>query len=169
MKKIKTMLAMIVALVSMCVVFNSCSKSDDDKNSQGTAQQVAGTYTGDLSSTANGLDMGTDKNKTFKIEANGNIQATITLPECTKSVTFGGATMTMNLPSLEVKDVMVTTSAGVPTLEISKYKGTASDGKSYTVNLKGQYSNNKLTVNYSLQYGGMPFAITFTFTSSSKN
>lgn len=30
MKKIKTMMAMMLALVSMCVVFSSCSSDDDE-------------------------------------------------------------------------------------------------------------------------------------------
>ena len=32
MKKFKTMMAMMLALVSMCVAFSSCSSDDDDKN-----------------------------------------------------------------------------------------------------------------------------------------
>ncbi len=160
MKKFKTMMAVIVALVSMCVTFSSCSK-DDDSSNQSTAQQLAGTYTGSLAMSANGQDMGTDENKTLKVEANGNVQATVTLPEC------GSGKMT--LPALEVKDVLVTTAAGIPTMEVSNYKGTASNGKAYTVDLKGTYSNKKLTVTYSVTYGTMPMAINFTFTSSSKN
>ena len=45
MKKFKTMMAMMLALVSMCVVFSSCSSDDDDNNGAGssaTAEQVVG-------------------------------------------------------------------------------------------------------------------------------
>ena len=43
MKKFKTMMAMMLALVSMCVAFSSCSSDDDDNNGAGssaTAEQV---------------------------------------------------------------------------------------------------------------------------------
>jgi ABC-type glycerol-3-phosphate transport system substrate-binding protein len=53
MKKFKTMMAMMLALVSMCVAFSSCSSDDDDNNGAGssaTAEQVVGTYVGETMS-----------------------------------------------------------------------------------------------------------------------
>ena len=41
MKKFKTMMAMMLALVSMCVAFSSCS-SDDDNNTVAAAKEIAG-------------------------------------------------------------------------------------------------------------------------------
>ena len=55
MKKFKTMMAMMLALVSMCVAFSSCSSDDDDNNGAGssaTAEQVVGTYVGETMSIA---------------------------------------------------------------------------------------------------------------------
>lgn len=37
MKKFKTMMAMMLALVSMCVAFSSCSSDDDDNNGAGSS------------------------------------------------------------------------------------------------------------------------------------
>ena len=50
MKKFKTMMAMMLALVSMCVAFSSCS-SDDDPVAVAAAKEIAGTYTGSLDMT----------------------------------------------------------------------------------------------------------------------
>ena len=47
MKKFKTMMAMMLALVSKCVAFSSCSSDDDDNNGAGssaTAEQAVGTF-----------------------------------------------------------------------------------------------------------------------------
>ena len=55
MKKFKTMMAMMLALVYMCVAFSSCSSDDDDNNGAGsaaTAEQVVGTYVGETMSIA---------------------------------------------------------------------------------------------------------------------
>ncbi len=44
MKKFKTMMAMMLALVSMCVAFSSCSSDDDDNSGAGCATaEIVGT------------------------------------------------------------------------------------------------------------------------------
>lgn len=73
MKKFKTMMAMMLALVSMCVAFSSCSSDDDDNNGAGssaTAEQVVGTYVGETMSIAlaGQGDMAPLENATFKLE-----------------------------------------------------------------------------------------------------
>lgn len=67
MKKFKTMMAMMLALVSMCVAFNSCS-SDDDNDTVAAAKEIAGSYTSSLDMTVMG-QASTYENLTMKIEA----------------------------------------------------------------------------------------------------
>ena len=85
MKKFKTMMAMMLALVSMCVAFSSCSSDDDDNNGAGssaTAEQVVGTYVGETMSIAlaGQGDMDPLENATFKLEKVDDSHVNITLP-----------------------------------------------------------------------------------------
>lgn len=107
MKKFKTMMAMMLALVSMCVAFSSCSSDDDDNNGAGssaTAEQVVGTYVGETMSIAlaDQGDMDPLENATFKLEKVDDSHVNITLPA------FGSAPMA--LPSITVKNLAVTES-----------------------------------------------------------
>ena len=52
MKKFKTMMAMMLALVSMCVAFSSCSSEEDD--TVAAAKEIAGSYTSSLDMTVMG-------------------------------------------------------------------------------------------------------------------
>ena len=67
MKKFKTMMAMMLALVSMCVAFSSCS-SDDDDNTAGGAKEIVGTYTSTLNVAVMGQSSSYE-DKTIKVEA----------------------------------------------------------------------------------------------------
>ena len=67
MKKFKPMMAMMLALVSMCVAFSSCS-SDDDPVAVAAAKEIADTYTGSLDMTVMG-EASTYDNLIMKIEA----------------------------------------------------------------------------------------------------
>lgn len=107
MKKFKTMMAMMLALVSMCVAFSSCSSDDDDNNGAGssaTAEQVVGTYVGETMSIAlaGQGDMEPLENATFKLEKVDDSHVNIILPA------FGSAPMA--LPSITVKNLAVTES-----------------------------------------------------------
>lgn len=107
MKKFKTMMAMMLALVSMCVAFSSCSSDDDDNNGAGssaTAEQVVGTYVGETMSIAlaGQGDMDPLENATFKLEKVDDSHVNIILPA------FGSAPMA--LPSITVKNLAVTES-----------------------------------------------------------
>ena len=68
MKKFKTMMAMMLALVSMCVAFSSCSSDDDDNVAVAAAKEIAGSYTSTLDMTVMG-EASTYENLTMKIEA----------------------------------------------------------------------------------------------------
>ena len=145
MKKFKTMMAMMLALVSMCVAFSSCS-SDDDPVAVAAAKEIAGTYTGSLDMTVMGT-ASTYDNLTMKIEAVDDA----TLPACGEGM--------MALPALEVPAVKASGSNGAYAFSQENYAGTITVNgaeKKYTVTLHGTLKDKTLTVNYSVQYGKMP-------------
>ena len=148
MKKFKTMMAMMLALVSMCVAFSSCS-SDDDKT-VAAAKEIAGSYTGSLDMTVMG-EASTHNNLTMKIEAVDDATVKVTLPACGEGM--------MALPALEVPAVKVSGSNGAYAFSQESYAGTVTVNgaeKKYTVTLEGTFKDNTLTVKYSVQYGKMP-------------
>lgn len=153
MKKFKTMLAMMLALVGMCVAFTSCGGDDDDDVQIPAAKEIEATYTSNLEMTAMG-ETSTTEGAVLKIEAENDNTVKVTLPS-------SGSGM-MALPALEVPAVAVSGSNGSYTFEKKDYKGTVTVNgteKKYTVTLQGTFKNNTLTVNYSLQYGKMPAAM----------
>ena len=139
MKKFKTMMAMMLALVSMCVAFSSCS-SDDDNDTVAAAKEIAGSYTSTLDMTVMG-EASTYDNLTMKIEAVDDATVKVTLPACGEGM--------MALPALEVPAVKVSGSNG-GTVTVNGAE------KKYTVTLEGTFKDNTLTVKYSVQYGKMP-------------
>lgn len=149
MKKFKTMMVMMLALVSMCVAFSSCS-SDDDPVAVAAAKEIADTYTGSLNMTVMGT-ASTYDNLTMKIEAVDDATVKVTLPACGEGM--------MALPALEVPAVKASGSNGAYAFSQESYAGTITVNgaeKNYTVTLQGTLRDNTLTVNYSVQYGKMP-------------
>lgn len=139
----------MLALVSMCVAFSSCS-SDDDNNTVAAAKEIAGSYTGSLDMTVMG-EASTHNNLTMKIEAVDDATVKVTLPACGEG--------TMALPALEVPAVKVSGSNGAYAFSQESYAGTVTVNgaeKKYTVTLEGTFKDNTLTVKYSVQYGKMP-------------
>ena len=148
MKKFKTMMAMMLALVSMCVAFSSCSSEEDD--TVAAAKEIAGSYTSSLDMTVMG-GSSTYENVTMKIEAVDDATAKVTLPACGEGM--------MALPALEVPSVKVSGSNGAYAFAKENYAGTVTVNgaeKKYTVTLQGTLKDKTLTVNYSVQYGKMP-------------
>ena len=149
MKKFKfSFAAMMVAMLTFCVVFTSCSSDDDD--TVAAAKEIVGSYTGNLAMTVMGQASSHD-NITMKIEAVDNATVKVTLPA------FGEGMMA--LPALEVPAVKVSGSNGAYAFSQENYAGTVTvDGaeKKYTVTLQGTLKDKTLTVNYSVQYGKMP-------------
>ena len=157
MKKFKTMMAMMLALVSMCVVFNSCS-SDDDNDTVAAAKEIAGSYTSNLEMTVMG-QASTYENLTMKIEAVDDATVKVTLPAC------GDGGM-MALPALEVPAVKVSGSNGAYTFSKDNYTGIVTvkgAEKNYTVTLQGTLKDKTLTVDYKVQYGKMPMPMIAKF------
>ena len=152
MKKFKfSFAAMMVAMLTMCVAFTSCSNDDDD--TVAAAKEIVGSYTGNLAMTVMGQASSHD-NITMKIEAVDNATVKVTLPA------FGEGMMA--LPALEGPAVKVSGSNGAYAFSQENYAGTVTVNgaeKKYTVTLQGTLKDNTLTVKYSVQYGKMPAAM----------
>ena len=81
MKKFKfSFAAMMVAMLTMCVAFTSCS-NDDDPVAVAAAKEIAGSYTSSLDMTVMG-QASTYDNLTMKIEAVDDATVKVTLPAC---------------------------------------------------------------------------------------
>lgn len=162
MKKFKTMMAMMLALVSMCVAFSSCS-SDDDDNTAGGAKEIVGTYTSTLNLTVMGKSSPFE-DKTVKVEAVDDNTVKITLPS------FGEGMMT--LPEFTVPAVKVSSSNGGYVLAHTKYTGTGlnvkGEEKQYTVTLEGSFKNNTLSLYFIPVFGTMPLEMSAKFEATKK-
>jgi len=151
MKKFKTMMAMMLALVGMCVAFSSCSSDDDDDKSVAAAEQVIGTYVGDMTVTVSSSES-TNENMEFKVEKVDDSHVNIVLPA------FGQAPMA--LPSITVQNLAVTESNGTYTIPQTTFDQTLENGKaiSHTA-IAATIKDGKMHIQFALQYGNMPFAM----------
>lgn len=153
MKKIKTMMAMMLALVSMCVAFSACSSSSDDSK-QADAAAIAGTYVGNLSCTVS-TSTSTVENASFIIEKVDDSHVNVTLPA------FGEAPMA--LPSIKVEKLSVTESNGTYSIPESTFDQTikvnGNDKNISNTAIKATVKDGKLTINFSMKYGSMPFSM----------
>ena len=166
MKKFKTMMAMMLALVSMCVAFSSCSSDDDDNNGAGssaTAEQVVGTYVGETMSIAlaGQGDMDPLENATFKLEKVDDSHVNITLPA------FGSAPMA--LPSITVKNLAVTESNGTYSIPETSFDQTLENGKGLSKSaIKATIKDGKMQITFVLKYGIMPFVMNCSSNATKK-
>ena len=162
MKKFKTMMAMMLALVAMCVTFSSCGGDDDDDQVTPAAEYVAGTYVSNLSMTVMGEES-TYENAEVKLEKVDDQTINVVLPAAGEGM--------MALPSLTIPALKVTGSNGTYAFSVQGYKGSIDVNgatKEYTVTLTGAFANGKLTLNYQLQYGKMPMPMIGKFEASKK-
>lgn len=161
MKKFKfSFAAMMVAMLTFCVVFTSCSSDDDD--TVAAAKEIVGSYTGNLAMTGMGETSSHD-NITMKIEAVDDATVKVTLPACGEGM--------MSLPALEVPAVKVSGSNGAYAFSQENYAGTVTVNgaeKKYTVTLQGTLKDKTLTVSYSVQYGKMPMPMIGKFVATKK-
>lgn len=153
MKKIKTMLAMMLALVCMTVAFTSCGGDDDDDNTTAAvAAQVVGTYTGDMSVKVSTSES-TNENMEFKIEKVDDTHVNVVLPA------FGEAPMA--LPSITVKNLLVTESNGTYAIPETSFDQTLENGKVLSKTaLTATIKDGKMHIKFALQYGKMPLVMT---------
>lgn len=162
MKKFKFSFAtMMVAMLTMCVAFTSCS-SDDDPVAVATASKVAGTYVDSLQLTVMG-STSTYKDLEVKVEAANEETVNIILPA------YGEGRMA--LPSLTIPAVKVAGSDNNYAFGVTDYKSSVEVNgatKEFTMTLQGTYVAGKLTLNYTLVYGTMPMPMVCKFVATKK-
>ncbi len=156
MKTFKVMTAMLVAVVSLCLVPSSCSRDKDEPAPAVVAKSIAGSYKGSLKSVV----MGTET--TFD-----NVAVTLAAPDdATVDVAIGTfGTPPMAVPAFAVKGVKVTGANGTYTLATTEFSGTSTTGRNYSGTLQGSFAQDKLTVQFNLKYGAMPMPMVCTFTA----
>ena len=165
--KLRNFLAM-VALGCLATGFTACSDDDDDDITNGgeviVTPQVAGKYFGMGTETVMG-ETGVDSTYYTNIVAQGQGKYTITLPEST--VKDPNSMMTM--PTMELKDLVFTPAENntfvidVPTTVLN-----LENGKTATItnlHIAFDATVKAISFDYKLQYGNMPFPITYTFNS----
>lgn len=152
-------MAMMIAAVVVCVGFESCG--DDDDETIAVAQTLAGSYSGELSTTVMGSE--SKDNATYEIKKIDDTHVSMTTPAA-------GSGM-MALPSITLDNIPVTTSnkngSEVVSASIDKVSGSITVNgaeKSYTFSdVVIVNSGNKVSIAYSLQYGKMPVAMICSF------
>ena len=162
MKKFKFSFAtMMVAMLTMCVAFTSCS-NDDDPVAVAAASEVAGTYVDSLQLTVMG-STSTYKDLEVKVEAANDETVNIILPA------YGDGRMA--LPSLTIPAVKVAGSDNNYAFGVTDYKSSIEVNgatKEFTMTLQGTYVAGKLTLNYTLAYGIMPMPMVCKFVATKK-
>lgn len=162
MKKFKfSFAAMMVAMLTMCVAFTSCS-SEDDPVPVAAASKVAGTYVDSLQLTVMG-STSTYKDLEVKVEAANDETVNIILPA------YGEGRMA--LPSLTIPAVKVAGSNNNYAFGVTDYKSSVEVNgatKEFTMTLQGTYVAGKLTLNYTLVYGTMPMPMVCKFVATKK-
>lgn len=162
MKKFKFSFAtMMVAMLTMCVAFTSCS-NDDDPVAVAAASEVAGTYVDSLQLTVMG-STSTYKDLEVKVEAANEETVNIILPA------YGEGRMA--LPSLTIPAVKVAGSNNNYAFGVTDYKSSVEVNgvtKEFTMTLQGTYVAGKLTLNYTLVYGTMPMPMVCKFVATKK-
>lgn len=154
MKRFKAVLATMLAVLSL-VSFNSCS-DDDDAPATPAAKNVEGVYKGDMTCSVMGSES-VFEDMTFTVSATDD--ATVSI----KISSFGEPPM--QVPELTIPGIKVTGSDGSYKLVQTEASGEASNGKTYTITLDGDYASKQLTIRFSLQYGAMPMPMICSFTA----
>lgn len=157
--KVMKFMAMIIAAATMTIGFTSCD--DDDEPEVPAADQLAGSYTGNLSISVMGSESSDEA--TMVITKITDTTVSLTIPAA-------GSGM-MSLPSLTVSDIPVTKSTVnkidvlTATLELASGTITVSDKqKSYNfTDIAIAKSGTDVVITYTLQYGTMPMAMTCSF------
>mgnify|MGYP002523230540 CR=1 FL=1 len=151
MKKFRTMMAMMLALVGMCVAFSSCGDDDDDNTTAASVQEIVGTYVGDMTTKVSTSES-TSENVEFKIEKVDDTHVNVILPA------FGEAPMA--LPSITVKNLAVTASDGTYTIPQTAFDQTLENGKKISnTAIAATVKDGKMHIQFAMQYGNMPFTM----------
>lgn len=160
MKAIKTMFAMMMAVMSLTMTVTACSSDDDEPQAApGAAKSIEGVYTSDMTCTVMGQES-TFENITFTLKATGDDALDINISA------YGNPPMAV--PAMDIKDVKVSGTDGSYTIAPTQFSGTTDAGKAYSGTLQGTFANNTLTISFQLQYGAMPMPMINTFKATKK-
>ncbi len=167
MKKIFTLVALLMTMATSTTLLQSCGDDAEDEVVVATpvAKEVAGTYTGDGTMTVMG-QKSEYPGVSYVLEVKDDNTVNLIIP-----ATGEGA---MSFPDLKVEGIAVTKlSDGTYKLADTEYTGSVvvnEATKKYSVTLEGStISGTTLKLNYSLQYGSMPMAMVTTFEGTKAN
>ena len=137
----------------------ACSDNNDkDEPTIPAAKSVEGVYEGTMTCTVMG-SASEFENMTFTLTSTDD--ATVSL----KISSFGEPPM--QVPELTIPGIKVAGQNGTYTLASTDFDLEAG-GKKCSGVVEGSYANNRLTINYNLQYGAMPMPMICTFTAPKK-
>lgn len=154
MKKLTAIFAIAMLSISTTTLFTSCS--EDEPDATPAAEEVAGTYTADMTCSVMGSESEFE-DMTFTVTATDDYTVSVTIP------TFGSGAMTM--PELTITGITVSGTDGTYTLDETSYSITSESGTIYSGAAYGTFANNTLTFNFTLTPGAMPMALICSFTA----
>lgn len=156
MKKITTLFASMMLFAGLTAAFTSCSDDDNNEPEIPAAKSVAGTYTGDMSCTVMG-DESTFEDMTFTVTATDDATVTVKIP------TFGNPPM--QVPAFDIQGVKVSGTDGTYSLADTDFQGTTAAGREFSGTLQGSFTDQNLTIRFSLNYGAMPMPMICAFSA----
>lgn len=156
MKKITTLFASMMLFAGLTAAFTSCSDDDNNEPEIPAAKSVAGTYTGDMSCTVMG-DESTFEDMTFTVTATDDATVTVKIP------TFGNPPM--QVPAFDIQGVKVFGTDGTYSLADTDFQGTTAAGREFSGTLQGSFTDQNLTIRFSLNYGAMPMPMSCAFSA----
>lgn len=156
MRRLTTIFATMILCMGVTAPFTSCSDEKGDEPTTPAAKSVAGTYTGDLTCSVMG-EASVFEAKTFTVEAVDDATVNVTIPS------FGNPPM--QLPEIQVEGVAVSGTNGTYKLAETAIDVTTESGKKCTGTLGGEFADNTLRINFTLQYGNMPMPMVCSFSA----
>lgn len=149
----------------------SCDDDDDDRDLDGGASKIAGTYNGTLTAKVMTIDCNFEGTYDLQIlrERGTDDDVTVVLPAC--SFSTPGMQTAQSIPTLTVTDVDVErslTDVNIFTIEDDDFT-VVMDNVIYSGKIRGKVEGSNISVNYTLTPGSMPMPINFTFAGSLKN
>ena len=126
-------------------------------NTPDPAYYVAGNYNGTVIYSVGSTEYDPVA-ATVKLTKSGSGKVNIVLPEVGSGQ--------MSIPALEISDIEVTTTDKEVFTLVEKEVSLTVGSVTYTGKVSGTYTNDSLTLNYSLKPGAMPMYINFVFTGN---
>ena len=159
--KINNFLKVMMAAVAIVIGVCSCD-SDDDEPVVAVAEQVAGSYTGDIVITVMGEPE--DDDATFQFTKTSDTTVDMIIPQSGEGM--------MTIPPLTVKNIPLAKVNESIMGKLASYSGTVTNAsgaeKAFTVSdlvvvFEDAPKGKAAVVTYSLKYGSMPFDMVTTF------